>query len=80
MRFAAGGSTLKDTQYVDISGEGGWFQLSHRVYDRAGQPCHLEGVRQVGNRVGVGGRRHKGNCRGGCCRGRGRSLLEDVAP
>ncbi|MEO6123200.1 MAG: bifunctional DNA-formamidopyrimidine glycosylase/DNA-(apurinic or apyrimidinic site) lyase [Ilumatobacteraceae bacterium] len=35
----AGGSTLKDTQYVDIGGEGGWFQVSHRVYDRAGQRC-----------------------------------------
>jgi formamidopyrimidine-DNA glycosylase len=35
----AGGSTLKDTQYVDIGGEGGWFQVSHRVYDRGGQPC-----------------------------------------
>lgn len=35
----AGGSTLKDTQYVDIGGEGGWFQTSHRVYDRAGERC-----------------------------------------
>ncbi len=35
----AGGSTLTDTQYVDIEGAGGWFQLSHRVYDRAGQQC-----------------------------------------
>lgn len=35
----AGGSTLRDTQYVDIGGEGGWFQVSHRVYDRGGQPC-----------------------------------------
>lgn len=35
----AGGSTLKDTQYVDIGGEGGWFQVSHRVYDRGGQQC-----------------------------------------
>jgi formamidopyrimidine-DNA glycosylase len=35
----AGGSTLRDTQYVDIEGEGGWFQVSHRVYDREGQPC-----------------------------------------
>lgn len=35
----AGGSTLKDTQYVDIGGEGGWFQVSHRVYDRGGQTC-----------------------------------------
>jgi formamidopyrimidine-DNA glycosylase len=37
--IAAGGSTLTDTQYVDIEGEGGWFQLSHRVYDRAGERC-----------------------------------------
>lgn len=35
----AGGSTLADTQYVGIDGESGWFQLSHRVYDRAGQRC-----------------------------------------
>jgi formamidopyrimidine-DNA glycosylase len=35
----AGGSTLADTQYVDIDGEGGWFQMHHRVYDRAGQRC-----------------------------------------
>jgi formamidopyrimidine-DNA glycosylase len=35
----AGGSTLADTQYVDVEGQGGWFQLSHRVYDRAGQRC-----------------------------------------
>jgi formamidopyrimidine-DNA glycosylase len=37
--IAAGGSTLADTQYVDIEGEGGWFQVSHRVYDRAGERC-----------------------------------------
>jgi len=35
----AGGSTLADTQYVDVEGNGGQFQLSHRVYDRAGEPC-----------------------------------------
>lgn len=35
----AGGSTLADSQYVGIDGEGGWFQLHHRVYDRAGQRC-----------------------------------------
>lgn len=35
----AGGSTLADTQYVDIEGEGGWFQVHHRVYDRAGERC-----------------------------------------
>lgn len=35
----AGGSTLADTQYVDLDGEGGWFQVHHKVYDRAGQRC-----------------------------------------
>jgi formamidopyrimidine-DNA glycosylase len=35
----AGGSTLTDTQYVDVMGNGGTFQLDHRVYDRAGQRC-----------------------------------------
>ncbi len=35
----AGGSTLADTQYVDLDGQGGWFQMHHRVYDRAGQRC-----------------------------------------
>lgn len=35
----AGGSTLSDTQYVDVMGDGGSFQLEHRVYDRAGQRC-----------------------------------------
>ena len=51
----AGGSTLADTQYVDVSGEGGWFQLSHKVYDRAGQPC-LTCQRSTIRRVMVGGR------------------------
>ena len=37
--IAAGGSTLSDTQYVDVMGDGGSFQLDHRVYDRAGQRC-----------------------------------------
>ena len=35
----AGGSTLSDTQYVDVMGDGGSFQLDHRVYDRAGRRC-----------------------------------------
>jgi formamidopyrimidine-DNA glycosylase len=35
----AGGSTLDDTQYVDVMGNGGSFQLDHRVYNRAGQRC-----------------------------------------
>ncbi len=35
----AGGSTLKDTQYVDLDGQTGSFQDQHRVYGRAGLPC-----------------------------------------
>jgi formamidopyrimidine-DNA glycosylase len=37
--IAAGGSTLADTQYVDVSGNSGWFQVLHRVYGRAGERC-----------------------------------------
>jgi formamidopyrimidine-DNA glycosylase len=51
----AGGSTLKDTQYVDIGGEGGWFQTSHRVYDRGGQPCLTCGKAAIA-RIVSGGR------------------------
>ena len=43
----AGGSTLKDTQYVDIGGEGGWFQTSHHVYDRDGRICLTCGKSQI---------------------------------
>lgn len=35
----SGGSTLDDTQYVDIEGHTGSFQESHRVYGRAGETC-----------------------------------------
>ena len=35
--IAAGGSTLRD--YVQASGELGYFQHSFRVYDREGAPC-----------------------------------------
>ncbi|MEO5902084.1 MAG: bifunctional DNA-formamidopyrimidine glycosylase/DNA-(apurinic or apyrimidinic site) lyase [Ilumatobacteraceae bacterium] len=51
----AGGSTLADTQYVDIEGQGGWFQLHHRVYDRAGQRCLTCGRADI-VRVVSGGR------------------------
>ena len=51
----AGGSTLADTQYVDVDGNGGQFQLAHRVYDRAGQPCLTCG-RAIIRRVQLGGR------------------------
>lgn len=35
--IAAGGSSARD--YVQASGEAGWFQHAWAVYDRAGQPC-----------------------------------------
>ncbi|HEX7008392.1 MAG TPA: bifunctional DNA-formamidopyrimidine glycosylase/DNA-(apurinic or apyrimidinic site) lyase [Phycisphaeraceae bacterium] len=35
----AGGSTLRD--YVNAQGQPGGFQLQHRVYNRAGQPCTI---------------------------------------
>lgn len=48
------GSTLGDSQYRDLSGALGAFQLEHRVYARAGQPCVTCGVPIV--RVAVAGR------------------------
>ena len=50
----AGGSTLADTQYVDIEGQGGWFQVHHRVYDRAGQRCLTCGKADIGRTVSAG--------------------------
>jgi formamidopyrimidine-DNA glycosylase len=35
--IAAGGSSISD--YVDAQGRQGFFQLSHRVYQRTGEPC-----------------------------------------
>jgi formamidopyrimidine-DNA glycosylase len=37
--IAAGGSTLRDAQYVDLMGDGGSYQDDHRVYGRAGERC-----------------------------------------
>jgi formamidopyrimidine-DNA glycosylase len=51
----AGGSTLADTQYVGVDGEGGWFQLHHRVYDRAGERCLTCGRANI-VKVAVAGR------------------------
>jgi formamidopyrimidine-DNA glycosylase len=51
----SGGSTLQDTQYVDIEGSGGSYQHRHRVYDRAGQTC-LTCERAVIERIPWGGR------------------------
>jgi formamidopyrimidine-DNA glycosylase len=53
--IAAGGSTLSDTQYVDVMGDGGSFQLDHRVYDRAGQRCVTCGKADI-VRIVSGGR------------------------
>ena len=50
----AGGSTLADTQYVDIEGQGGWFQVHHRVYDRAGQRCLTSGRADIVRVVNAG--------------------------
>ncbi|MGA3017169.1 MAG: bifunctional DNA-formamidopyrimidine glycosylase/DNA-(apurinic or apyrimidinic site) lyase [Bryobacteraceae bacterium] len=35
--IAAGGSSISD--YIDAQGRKGFFQFSHRVYQRTGQPC-----------------------------------------
>ena len=50
----AGGSTLADTQYVDVEGNGGWFQVHHRVYDRAGEPCLTCGKAEIRRVVAAG--------------------------
>jgi len=36
---ASGGSTLDDSQYVDVIGDTGSYQNEHRVYGRAGEMC-----------------------------------------
>jgi formamidopyrimidine-DNA glycosylase len=41
----AGGSSLRDQQYRQASGELGYFQHSFQVYDRAGKPCLTKGCR-----------------------------------
>jgi formamidopyrimidine-DNA glycosylase len=50
----AGGSTLADTQYVDVDGNGGQFQLAHRVYDRAGQRCLTCGKATITKAISAG--------------------------
>jgi len=51
----AGGSTLDDTQYVDVDGEFGRYQDEHRVYGRAGQLCVTCGKASI-VRIAVAGR------------------------
>jgi formamidopyrimidine-DNA glycosylase len=51
--LAKGGSTLRD--YVDASGEPGYFQLHYFVYGREGEPCRICGTlirhRRLGGRA-----------------------------
>jgi formamidopyrimidine-DNA glycosylase len=48
----AGGSSISD--YVDASGEAGFFQLQHRVYGREGKPCLV--CKTPIKRIVIGGR------------------------
>ena len=41
--IAAGGSTLDDSQYVDLLGKSGWYQDQHTVYGRTGERCRTCG-------------------------------------
>lgn len=52
---AAGGSTLRDAQYVDPLGRAGSFQDRHRVYGRAGRPCLTCGRGRIKS-AAIGGR------------------------
>jgi formamidopyrimidine-DNA glycosylase len=50
----AGGSTLDDTQYVDVEGNSGWFQLNHLVYGREGEGCLTCGKSRIRRVVAAG--------------------------
>jgi formamidopyrimidine-DNA glycosylase len=52
--IAAGGSSLRD--YVQASGELGYFQKAHAVYDRADQPCLRDGCGGTVRRIVQGTR------------------------
>lgn len=49
-----GGSTLTDTQYVDLDGASGNYQHQHRVYGRAGETCLTCGVARIAQTVVAG--------------------------
>lgn len=53
--IGAGGSSLSDQQYVDLTGISGSYQVEHRVYGRAGERCATCGRGWV-RRVVAGGR------------------------
>ena len=50
--IALGGSSISD--YVDANGDEGFFQLQHRVYGRAGEPCLV--CKTPIKRIVIGGR------------------------
>lgn len=52
----AGGSTLSDASYQQPSGEPGYFQLEHNVYDKTGSVCNHAGCKGVITKIVVGGR------------------------
>ncbi len=52
---AAGGSTLRDAQYVDPLGRAGSFQDRHRVYGRTGKACVTCGRGRIKSAL-IGGR------------------------
>lgn len=49
-----GGSTLDDTQYVDVEGATGSFQDEHLVYGRAGEVCRSCGRTKISRTVVAG--------------------------
>ncbi len=49
-----GGSTLDDTQYVDVEGATGSFQDEHLVYGRAGEVCRSCGRARISRTVVAG--------------------------
>ena len=49
-----GGSTLDDTQYVDVEGATGSFQDEHLVYGRAGEACRSCGRARISRTVVAG--------------------------
>lgn len=58
--IAKGGSTLRD--YVDATGEPGYFQLDYYVYGRAGLPCRRCGTRVKLTRQGQRATHHCPRC------------------
>jgi formamidopyrimidine-DNA glycosylase len=52
--IGAGGSSLRDAQYVDLMGDTGGYQQFHQVVDRAGAPCNRCGRGRIERRVVAG--------------------------